>query len=388
MGFLYGMNPLAYTLSRILVFSLTGFTISATIHQLKKDRLQALLCLAVFLLTPLAFEPLFWASSIVDLLAILGLAIALLGITRRGELGWVLYFIGGAICIGSKEIGWWLPACGFLAWYRYQDHRFLMVAISLAIMAIVGMGATFKSLGGDYFWTIKAVPWGLVRSGSWLVPRTDDLLFVWNAGRQAIIASIIVWSAWVSWVIYRWKRNDLLPLVILVMGLLSMVSAIGLHGHFVPRYILPLQACVAATIGLSLTSAMPLRRGVLVIITVILFLWSQKCVHGLLDKSYPAGRKVHRMVAKEMLAKDVWRALTISGVTRSTGVVFLCRPEDDVPAREELLNVIGQTWGPRIALELDGPVIITDEISEVPLGVPTFGFVGGVLEYLGVLQMD
>lgn len=386
MDYGFGMNPIAYTLSRILIYSLTGFVIAAIVYQLKKDRLQALLSQAVFLISPLAFEPLFWASGVVDLLAILGLAVAVYGLVRRGEAGWVLYFVGGVVCLGSKEVGWWLPACGFLVWYRLGDRRFLVPSVSLAIMAIVGFWTTFKGLGGDYSWTMSAVPWGLVRSGSWLLPRTDDLLFVWNAGRQTIIASIIVWASWAAWIIYKWKQGDLLPLVIFVMGILSVVPAIGLYGHFVPRYILPLQACVAVTIGLSLSSKLPYRRCLVLGCIVILFLMSQRCVHGLLEKSYPSGRKVHRLVAKEMLAKDVWRALEVSGVSRRSGVVFLCRPEDDVAAREELLNVIGRSWGPMIALELEAPVIITDDISEVPLGVPTFGFVDGVLEYLGVLK--
>jgi len=385
---LFGMNPVAYAWSRLFVFSLTGISLAAVVYQLKKDRLQAMFCLTIVLLTPLAFEPLFWASSIVDLLALLGLAIALFGLVRRGQGGWAFYLIGGILCIGSKEVGWWLPACGFLVWHKFREHRFLIPSITLTIVVIVGLWTTFKGLGGDYSWSIDAVPWGLVRSGSWLIPRTDDLLFVWNAGRQTIIASIIVWSIWVSWIVFRWRQRDRLPLAIFLMGFLSMVPSIGLHGHFVPRYILPLQACVAVTMGLAFSSAIPYRRYVLLVGVVVMFYGSQRCVHNLLEKSYPSGRKVHRMVAKEMLAEDVWRALEKCGVTRSTGVVFLCRPEDDVPAREELLNVIGRSWGPRIALELDGPVIITDELSEVPLGVPTFGFVGGVLEYLGVLQMD
>ena len=105
-----------------------------------------------------------------------------------------------------------------------------------------------------------------------------------------------------------------------------------------------------------------------------------------MERSYPSGRNAHRLVAKQKLVEDVWVTLRSCGVDESSGVAFLCDPDDHVGEREEIFDSIGRTWGPKLVLGPEAPVVIADNVAGIPLGLPVFGFRSRVLEYLGALR--
>lgn len=382
-GATLGFSPAAFAATRCLLHLCSGLLVVQLARRLHAAAVTSLLAGALYLLSPLAFESLYWASGVTDLLANLGLLIAVLGVLRGGRSGIVLLIVGGLVNLASKETGWWLPLAGLLAWRWHGRRGFLWAAGLLAAAAVVGVVNTSRGLGHDYAWSPGSVPWNFLRAGSWLAPRPDDLIRVWEADGRTLALGASMWLLWAAWAALRWRRADRLPAVALVCSLLALAPVMGLAGHLVPRYLLPVQAGLALTMAFalrgrfaSLGAGVAFASGVALLTTLY--------IDRFLDRTYAQGRPAHRMVAKERMVRMIWNYLDANGVEPRTGVAFLCRPVDDVPMREYMLDVIGHTWGPRVVLGPSARVIVTDRAAAIPPETPVFQFGHWSLEYLGV----
>jgi hypothetical protein len=378
------LDPDVYLASRLLLHLAGGAVLGLIVRQLGGRAAGVGLAAALYLLSPLAFEALYWAAGVTELLANLGLLLAVLGALRGRRSGVALLIVGGLVCLTSKETGWWLPILAVVAWRRHRQRAYLDAGVVLLVVAAISLWCTARGLAHDYAWTPAAVPWNLLRSGSWLLPRAWDLTRVWDAGLLTLAAGGVVWLAWLAWAALRLRRRDPLPALALGCGLLSLAPVVGLEGHMVPRYLLPVQASLAASLALVLPARNRWPDLLVAAAAVALAFYTSWCVDQFLDRTFAKGRPCHRLVAKEMMVRIAWRKLATSGVDAGTGIAFLERPEDDVKGREYILDVIGREWGPRLLLGPQTPVMITDRPTDIPPLTLTFGFGSWSLEYLGV----
>lgn len=384
-GAALGGAPTGYAFTRFLLHVGAGLVVVHLARLLHATVATALSAGALYLLSPMAFEALYWASGVTDLLANMGLLIAIVGILRGGRPGIALLIAGGLVSLASKETGWWLPLGGFMAWRWHRLRGYLWATGLLVAAAVVALASTSRALSHDYVWSLGSIPWNLARAGSWIVPRADDLIRVWEADSLALAIGAIVWVAWIAWAVVSWRRSDRLPAMALACSLFALAPVVGLAGHMVPRYVLPVQAGVAITTACALRGRGTMRYIGIPLVVVFAFLASS-CVDQFLDKTYPQGRPAHRMVAKERMVRSIWKYLDSNGVEPWTGVAFLRRPADDVAIREYMLDVIGHTWGPKVVLGSHARVIVADRAAEIPLDTPVFQFGHWSLEYLGVLR--
>ncbi len=166
------------------------------------------------------------------------------------------------------------------------------------------------------------------------------------------------------------------------------MPVMGLAGHMVPRYLLPVQACLATTLVLALPQRWPFRRAAIYLGIGVAAIYASWCTDQFLDRTYATGRPSHRLVAKERMVRMEWRYLDANGVGPGTGIVFLCRPDDDLEMREYMLDVIGRTWGPQVVLDSRAPIVIARQVAEIPFDTPVFQFGRWSLESLGVLRRE
>jgi hypothetical protein len=385
-----GYEPVVYTVTRFAVHLATGFVVSSIVRRLGGTVLAAWLAAAVYVLSPLAFEALYWAAAITDLLANLGLLLSVLGLLRADRKGLALLLLGGVISLTSKETGWWLALAAGIVWWRSGRRSYLAAAVVLLALTGFSLLATARGLEHDYAWTAGAVPWNLLRAGSWLVPRPLDLIRVWEADATTLATGAGVWLAWLSWGVWRLRRQrDPVPSVALACALLALTPSLGLAGHMVPRYLLPVQAALAVSIATALPRAArgPLFRAALAAAAVVgLALMTGWQVDRLLDMRFRQGRPAHRLVAKDAMVRVTWRTLLESGARPGEPLAFY-RPPGDAPApREYVLDVIGRTWGPRLTLGRETSVVIVDDLADVAAGTRVFRVDGFELEHLGVLR--
>jgi len=377
-------NADAYAASRVVLHLATGAAVWWVAIRLAGNRIAATLAAAIYLLTPLAFEALYWASGVTELLATLGLLVACGGILRQDRVGVVVVLVGGLVSLLSKEIGWWLPLATFVVWWRHRRWEWLVVTLALTAVVAAALLWTMRVLSHDYSWSFGAVPWSLLRSGSWLVPRPRDLIDVWEAGPRTLVLGGAAWSLWLALAAWRWRRGEPWPALALAAALCCLAPSLGLRDHLVPRYLLSVQAFLALALAAWLGPRLRYTRPVIIAAAAVLTLHTSWCVDRMLTDSYQRGRPAHRLVAKELMVRIIWKQLTEAGLQPGMDLALLRRGDHDETGAEYILDVIGQTWGPRLILGADTEVMIADNPAEIHTGALTFGFVPWNLEYLGV----
>lgn len=119
---LWGNNPSGYHLTNLLLFLVVVWLVFVVSRCLFADARVALLAMGLFTLHPIHVEPVAWVSARPDVLAALGMLLALLGYHRfrqgTGPLRWLA--LGGSLLafafgLLSKEMAVSLPA--ILLWY-------------------------------------------------------------------------------------------------------------------------------------------------------------------------------------------------------------------------------------------------------------------------------
>jgi len=381
-------NNDAYAASRIALHLATGAAVWWVAIRLADDRTTALLAATIYLVTPLAFEALYWASGVTELLAVLGLLVACGGILRQDRVGAVVVVVGGLVSLLSKEIGWWLPLATFVVWWRLRRREWLVVTVALAAAVLVTMFWTARGLAHDYSWSLGAVPWSLLRSGSWLVPRPKDLIDVWEAAPLTLALGGAVWLLWLALAAWRWRRGEPWPAVALAAALCCLAPSLGLRDHLVPRYLLSVQAFLALALAAWLGPRLRYPRPVIIAVAAVLTLHTSWCVHRMLTDTYRRGRPAHRLVAKDLVVRITWDQLTGAGLQQGMALAFLRRADDDEKGAGWILDAIGRTWGPRLILGEGSEVVIVDSPADIAAGAMVFGFDGLSLEYLGVRHVS
>jgi hypothetical protein len=386
MGGMFGFEPVVYTYSRFMLHICTGLLLVRLGRHLKISEPLNWLLGSIYLMSPLAFEPLYWASGVTDLLANIGLVVAVFGAIVGNRRGVLLFLLGGIVSLASKETGWWLFGAGILAYRRHRQREYLWSAGVFALAAVVAIYVVAEALRADYGWTFRAVPWNWLRAGSWLLPRPDDLIRVWEADTVTLLIGGLVWLLWVGYAVFRWHRKDKVPALSLLAAWLSLAPVVGLDGHMVPRYLLPVLAAHAVTLGTIIRIGHRAQYLVVPLVVVGLALYTMSCVGEMLDRSYPLGRPAHRMVAKERMVRSIWSYFNAHGVSEKTGIAFYSRSTDDTDMRKYMLDVIGYTWGPRVVLGSQTRVVLAERITQIPPRTPVFQFGHWSLEYLGTLE--
>ncbi|MFH2052450.1 MAG: hypothetical protein ABIK96_08280 [bacterium] len=260
---LAGLDPDPQTLARILLHGAGAVLVARIGRRTGLPRVSWFLAGLVFVATPLAFTPLYWASGIQELL---GAFFALLAVDRwlaggRANLGLAL----GAALLSmlAKENGLGLPLLFIaLLWFGtvgIQDRPFawamtmfmLLFAVSegALVMAHFATGETDPyALGGGavILSNLGSFGWWLLTPGPVFASRLSWLMGAAGA------AFFLLWGLW-AWAMARGGR--LLPAGTFLAALLVLGPALPLRTQIHPY----LAYLAAAPLGLALGCLVPSR---------------------------------------------------------------------------------------------------------------------------------
>ena len=149
-----GADPWAHALAQLALQAALGAALLGTLRALDVPRAGALVVAALALLHPVAAGSATWMANRFELLAAIGLLLALRGLAAAGA-GGALRWLGVAasttLAIGSKETGLLLAPLALLAlWGRTDLRRGDALRLGLAVALPIALWAALRlSLPGD-----------------------------------------------------------------------------------------------------------------------------------------------------------------------------------------------------------------------------------------------
>jgi len=123
---IWGLNPIPYAVSRILVHIACGFLVVSIARRLKFSNGAQALAGVVFVSSPIAFESLYWGTGIVEQLGtVFGLA-AVYAMLCHNRLGIGVAFVLCVLSVFSKESSFFVPFLWAYVAYRKLNDRWLV----------------------------------------------------------------------------------------------------------------------------------------------------------------------------------------------------------------------------------------------------------------------
>lgn len=262
-----GVDPWAHALAQVALQAALGAALLGALRALEVPRAGALMVAALALLHPVAAGSAAWMANRFELLAAIGLLLALRGLAAAGA-GGALRWLGVAaattLAIGSKETGLLLAPLALLAlWGRTDLRRADALRLGLAVALPLALWAALRlQLPGDPTATPglagldPALAWRGVMQ--WLALAPDALAL--DAPRGAGVAALVVLAALALLGLWRpaTRRQTLLGLALaLGPGALQWpVTAVVLGGPEALAITSNLRFYLVGLLGLALLAAL------------------------------------------------------------------------------------------------------------------------------------
>lgn len=229
----FGLNAAAHTVARLVLHALASVTVARIALRLDRTPLVALVAGALFAVTPIAFTPLYWASGVQELLAVL---LALLAVERwlaSGDRNAILAGLFGAMSILAKEPGLGLPVL-FAVLLMFQRSRDRSRWAIVAILAVLAAGEAWlvtrhfaPVIDAEYRLITPVESFGnLGLYARWMT--TLGPRFEMNPSWTDAYVGLGMWAVWIAVGIAAWRRGSRLPLVACGAAILSLIPALPL----------------------------------------------------------------------------------------------------------------------------------------------------------------
>lgn len=387
---LFGLTGWAYGLTRLAIHATTAWLVGRLARQARATRAQAVIASLLYAAAPSAFESLYWGTGIVELLGVVFTAAAVERWFSGHRFGRIWGLAFAALALGSKEVGLFLP---LLFGWDLARRREGGTATWFGVILLSAFAAWMATLlavdagdAGGYSVDAGRIPRNLCVYGFWLAAPAPWQFVATLGSRWALAAGGLVWSAWLVSAFLGWRRNDRRLMFLLVTAVVVLAPVLAVGDHALPRYVLG--ACIPGALALAMV-AVPARLGLkpwgtitLGCLLVAVTAWG---VHHRLERRWPAGRPVHRLVVKEEISRKVRDGLVQLRGELGAGdrLVFLIDPDTTDDDLHYLRDAVAGSLGPRLMLGDDIAVDWRKALGEAEIGSYVILVKGVGLEALG-----
>lgn len=330
---LFGTGAIGWAVTRLVVHFANALLIRAIATRLTGHESTGFVAGLLFAATPLAFECLYWASGVVDLL---GLAFALLAFflwLRAGRR--VTLAVAGSAAAGvfSKETA--LAFVAFLVFQAARDRRmtsreFVWVA-ALLVASAVAIASLQRDMtqAGDYGLALAAVPRNLAIFGYWLVVPAPLMKSVALHSATTIGVGAGVWSAWAVFGVVMHRRGNALPALAGIAAVGVLLPSMLVGDHAVPRYVYAASPafCFALATAFGGLGAITPPRRIVIAFLATLTAWTIAAYQ--VDARWPSGRPLHRYVVKREISVMAIRAIRRVPAPRAREYTLVVAPRAD-----------------------------------------------------------
>lgn len=349
---LFGVSSVGWAATRLLIHLGNALLVRAIAGRVTNQPAAGFAAGLLFAVSPLAFECLYWASGVVDLIgtltAFLAFQLWLRGDRRIGP----AVAIATIVAVFSKETG--LAVVALLALHAASGRRasprelaFVIVLVAAAVAALAALHADMER-SGDYALTIAKIPRNLAVYGYWLISPPSLMKSVAIHSPLTIAVGACVWIVWAVAGMVAHRRGNHVPAQAEIFALLVLAPAMLVGDHAVPRYVYA--ACpaflvaVVSVIGGIRGLSIPRRASVAFLAAV--FAWTATAYQ--VDARWPSGRPHHRYVAKREISTMAMRAIAQQGPRDSASVALVVSARANRDEVALLQDAIGNDLGVRV----------------------------------------
>ena len=352
---LFHLDPLPHAWCRLLLHGLSAVLVLRIGRRAGLGPLAGLTAGLLFAATPLAFTPLYWASGIQEILAVV---LALLAVERwlagrRRNILWAV--LAGVASMLAKEPGLGLPIFfTILLWtgtgvpLRDKAFAWAMCLLLLLVSVIEGV------LVMNHFGTDPGEPYALGNAlealgnlgmfGWWMA--TPGSVFTSKPGWGVAAGGLLVFGLWTAWAVISWRRGRRLPAAALTAALLSLGPALPLRWQIHPYLAYLAAAAGSLTLATLLPRRWTLKIPVLGLLTVLAIVWGYGGMRARLGARDEAGLPADPVAKTTSLSWQICRSLPDLPLKRDEGVqpalTFLQIPIEARTA--EMSAKLGDRW--------------------------------------------
>ena len=310
---LFGTSSVGWAVTRLAIHFANALLVRSLVTKLTGRPATGLLVGLLFAASPSAFECLYWASGVVDLLGVLfALVAALLWWRRERRIGPEV-IAAAIIAILCKETA--LAVIALMAAYVARSGRATrrdVVALCAILAATaVALSALQRDMAGsgDYELAFASIPRNLAVYGYWLIVPGPLMKSVAIHSSAAIVVGSAFWALWATVGVLLHRRGNPWPLSAGGVALLVLLPALLVGDHAVPRYVYAAAPAfllaVVSSCGALSEATVPTRIAAAMIAAV--FAWTTTAYH--VDARSPSGKPMHRYVAKREIASMALRTI-------------------------------------------------------------------------------
>ena len=354
---LFGLTGWAYGLTRLALHATTAWLVGRLARQARATRAQAVIAALLYAAAPSAFESLYWGTGVVELLGVVFTAAAVERWFSGHRFGRIWGLVLAVLALGSKEVGLFLP---LLFGWDLARRRGGGMATWFGVVVLSAFAAWMATLlaadagdAGGYGVDVGSMPGNLCIYGFWLAAPAPWQFIAVQGSRWAQVLGALVWVAWSVLALLGWRRDDRRLLFLLVAAVSILVPVLAVGDHALPRYVLG--ACVPGALALALAATparFKLKPWWMLALACLLTACTAWGVHHRLERRWPAGRPVHRLVVKEELSRKVRDGLVQLRGELGAGdrIVFLIDPATSDDDLHYLRDAVAGSLGPRLML--------------------------------------
>ncbi len=383
---LFGASSVGWAATRLVIHFLSALLVRSIAGRLTGQPATGFAVGLLFAASPLAFECLYWASGVVDLLGVL-FALLAFALWQRG--GWQ---IGPAVALAtvigvfSKETALALVVLlGVHAAHgRRASTRELMYVVVVLVAAVVAVTALQSDMArsGDYGLAARLAPRNLALYGYWLIAPPSMLKSVAIHSPTTMVIGALVWFAWAAAGAIQHRHGNRLPAQAGCVALLILLPALLIGDHAVPRYVYAATpafwVAIAAAVGGLNRINLP-QKAVAALMAVV-FAWSATAYQ--IDARLPSGRPLHRYVAKREISAMAMRVVGQQRAQCVGGVALVISPRSDRGEVALLQDAIGDDLGIRVLFGRDIEVHWSTEAGNARPGAAAFRVDGLIIRPL------
>lgn len=356
----FGVSSIGWAASRLVIHLVNALLVRAITARVTGQPASGFAVGLLFAASPLAFECLYWASGVVDLLGTMFALLAVLLWLRGGRRIGMAVVVAAIVAAFSKETA--VAVVVLLAVHAADRRQASTRELVLVIVTIAAAAAALVSLqadmgrSGDYALSLAAVPRNLAIYGYWLVAPPSLLKSVAIHSSWSVVIGAAVWIAWGAVGLVLHRRGRGLPAAVGLMAVMVLLPAMLVGDHAVPRYVYAavpafLIAVVSAVGGVERIGA-PQRIAAAFLAAV--FAWTATAYH--VDSRWPDGRPLHRYVVKREISAMAMRVIGRRPPGAVGGVALVVSPRANREEVALLQDAIGGELGIRVLFGPDTQV--------------------------------
>ena len=371
---IFGFDSIGWAISRIILHFLGVLLVFRIALQCSLPRGAALFSAVVFASSPVVFESLCWGTGAVEILGTVFTLAAINQWLRQTGWGIILSVLFGVMAIWSKETGMFLPLffIGHILIQKRKSLQLWVAAGALLLSAFVAGILLVGNLSGEVGYTISfgSVVDNFLILGFWLIAPPP---FQMGSEVGVFFASLVGGSVWGFWIIYSIisiRKQEFLPLGLLLVCVFSLVPVLPLENHVVPRYNYGPAAALAVFMGYMLKNLFAKKRiGFLFIVTVAAVFYSGWGVYFRENARFPTNnRLIHRLVLKEEISRKVCNYLETLDLNKNDNLIFFKEPDGNQLETQYLYESLGGSLGPKIVLGRDKKIKWASSIGKEDVG--------------------